>query len=185
MRAAPRALDPPGLWSTRVTLQLGRGAGGGESHRAGALPCPDWEPAWSLVLRFVRLAPSQRPGDPCGGPLLLLPYMCIRLRLGRIFTWMWDGAQLLSRVRLFAAPWMLAHQAPLSMGFSRREYWSGLPFPSPGDLPDPGIELASLVSPCLPHWQGDSLSLAPPRKCVGWRCHVPQVVGAQRLFFLP
>ena len=49
----------------------------------------------------------------------------------------------LSRVRLFATPWTVAHQAPLSMGFSRQEYWSGLPFPSPGDLPNPGIELGS------------------------------------------
>ena len=40
----------------------------------------------------------------------------------------------------FATPWTVAHQAPLSMGFSRQEYWSGLPFPSPGDLPDSGIE---------------------------------------------
>ena len=46
----------------------------------------------------------------------------------------------LSRVRLFAAPWTVAYQAPLSMGFSRQYYWSGLPFPSPGDLPKPGIE---------------------------------------------
>ena len=46
----------------------------------------------------------------------------------------------LSRVRLFATPWTVAHQAPQSMGFSRQEYWSGLPFPSPGDLPDPRIE---------------------------------------------
>ena len=43
----------------------------------------------------------------------------------------------------FAAPWTLAHQAPLSMEFSRQEYWSGLPSPSPGDLPDPGIEARS------------------------------------------
>ena len=43
----------------------------------------------------------------------------------------------------------VACQAPLSLGFSRQEYWSGLPFPSPGDLPDPGIELVSLVSPAL------------------------------------
>ena len=59
--------------------------------------------------------------------------------LGRL-----DGApgevKSLSRVRLFATPWTVAHQAPLSMGFSRQEYWSGLPFPSPGDLPNPGIE---------------------------------------------
>ena len=43
----------------------------------------------------------------------------------------------------FATPWTVAHQAPLSMGFPRQEYWSGLPFPSPGDLPDPGIKLMS------------------------------------------
>ena len=49
----------------------------------------------------------------------------------------------LSHVRLFATPWTVACQAPPSMGFSRQEYWSGLPFPSPGDLPDPGIEPGS------------------------------------------
>ena len=49
----------------------------------------------------------------------------------------------------FVTPSTLAHQAPLPMGFSRQEYWSGLPFPSPGDLPDPGIEPASLASPAL------------------------------------
>ena len=48
-----------------------------------------------------------------------------------------------SRVRLFVTPWTIAHQAPRSMGFSRQEYWSALPFPSPGDLPDPGIEPGS------------------------------------------
>ena len=46
----------------------------------------------------------------------------------------------LSRVQLFATLWTLAHAAPPSMGFSRQEYWSGLPFPSPGDLPNPGIK---------------------------------------------
>ena len=46
----------------------------------------------------------------------------------------------LCRVQLFGTPWIVAHQAPPSMEFSRQEYWSGLPFPSPGDLPDPGIE---------------------------------------------
>ena len=53
----------------------------------------------------------------------------------------------LSRAQLFAASWTVAHQAPLSMEFSRQEYWSGLPFPSPGDLPNSGIEPASLLSP--------------------------------------
>ena len=54
----------------------------------------------------------------------------------------WSEVKLLSRVRCptFATPWTVAYQAPPSMGFSRQEYWSGLPFPSPGDLPDPGIE---------------------------------------------
>ena len=49
----------------------------------------------------------------------------------------------------FSTPWTVAHQAPLSMGFSRQEYWSGLPFPSPGDLLDLGIEFKSLTSPAL------------------------------------
>ena len=49
-------------------------------------------------------------------------------------------AQLLSHVQLFVTPWTVAHQAPLSMEISRQEYWIGLPFPSPGDLPDPGIK---------------------------------------------
>ena len=47
------------------------------------------------------------------------------------------------------SPWAVAHQASLSMGFSRQEYWSGLPFPFPGDLPNPGVKPASLVSPVL------------------------------------
>ena len=51
--------------------------------------------------------------------------------------------QWLSCIRFFATPWIAAHQAPLSMKFSRQEYWSGLLFPSPGDLPDPGIEHGS------------------------------------------
>ena len=50
------------------------------------------------------------------------------------------GSSVLSRVQIFVAPWTVAHQAPLSMRFPRWEYWTGLPFPSPGDLPDPGIE---------------------------------------------
>ena len=56
----------------------------------------------------------------------------------------------LSRVQLLATPWTVALQAPLSMGFSRQESWSRWPFPSPGDLPNPGIKPMSLVSPALP-----------------------------------
>ena len=54
-----------------------------------------------------------------------------------------------SHVQLFVILWTIVHQAPLSMGFSRQEYWSGLPFPSPGDIPEPGIEPGSLTSPAL------------------------------------
>ena len=64
----------------------------------------------------------------------------------------------LSRVQLFVTPWTVAHQAPPSMGFSRQEYWSGLPFPSPGDLPDAGIE------PGSPAFQADALTSKPPGK---------------------
>ena len=64
----------------------------------------------------------------------------------------------LSRVRLFATPWTEAYQAPLSMGFSRQEYQSGLPVPSPGDLPDPGIKAGS------PTLQADALPSEPPGK---------------------
>ena len=67
----------------------------------------------------------------------------------------------LSRVRLFATPWTGAYQGPPSMGFSRQEYWSGLPFPSPGDFPDPGIESGS------PTLQADALPSEPPGKPVG------------------
>ena len=66
--------------------------------------------------------------------------------------------QSLIHVQLFATPWTVAHQAPLSMGFSRQEYWSGLPFPSPGDLPNPGIK------PRSPTFQADSLPSEPPGK---------------------
>ena len=64
----------------------------------------------------------------------------------------------LSRVQLFATPWTVAYQAPPSMGFSRQEYWSGLPFPSPGDLPNPGIK------PRSPSLEADALTSEPPGK---------------------
>ena len=65
---------------------------------------------------------------------------------------------MLSHVPLFATLWTVAHQAPLSMGFSREEYWSRLPCPPPGDLPNPGIKFRS------PTLQSDSLPSEPPGK---------------------
>ena len=67
----------------------------------------------------------------------------------------------LSHVQLFATPWTVAHHAPLSMGFSRPEYWSGLPLLPPGDLPDPGIKPTSLMSSAL---AGGFFTTEPPGK---------------------
>ena len=68
----------------------------------------------------------------------------------------------LSRVRFFETPWTVAYQAPQSMEFSRQEYWSGLPFPSPEDLPNPEIE------PGSPALQADALLSEPPGKLLWW-----------------
>ena len=80
---------------------------------------------------------------------------------GMCLLWLevkWREVKSFSHVRLFANPWIVAHQAPPSMGFSRQEYWSGLPFLYPGDLPDPGIE------PRSPTLQADALTSEPPGK---------------------
>ena len=69
-----------------------------------------------------------------------------------------EWMKLLSRVRFFVTPWTLAYQAPPSMGLSRQEYSSGVPFPSPGDLPNPGME------PGSPAFQADALTSEPPGK---------------------
>ena len=75
----------------------------------------------------------------------------------------WSEVKLLSRVRLFATPWTVAYEAPLSIEFSRQEYWSGLPYPPPRDLPDPGIK------PRSPALQADALPSEPPGKpLLGW-----------------
>ena len=70
----------------------------------------------------------------------------------------YEDLKLLSHVRLFATPWTVAYQPPPSMGFSRQGYWSGLPFPSPGGVPDPGTE------PRSPTLQADALLSEPARK---------------------
>ena len=67
---------------------------------------------------------------------------------------------------LFATPWTVAYQTPLSMGFSRQECWSGLPFPSPEDLPDPGIE------PGAPALQANALPSEPPGKQEGEKVYI-------------
>ena len=92
-------------------------------------------------------------------------YLCKHVRLSQWFSGKDStcsagdrGVKSLHRVWLFATPWTVAYQAPLSMGFSRQQYWSGLPFPSLGDLLDTGIELGS------PTFQAEALLSEPPRK---------------------
>ena len=80
---------------------------------------------------------------------------------GNTFSFCSHAVFSLSCVQLFVTPWTVAHQTPLSMGFPRQEHWSGLPFPSPGDLPEPGNELVSLAL------QVDSLPAEPSGKPVG------------------
>ena len=89
----------------------------------------------------------------------MLECVCVR---ARVHAW------LLSLVRLFVTPWTEAHQASLSMGFSGQEHWSGLPYPPPGDLPDPGIKPTSPMTLAL---QVDSLLTEPsgkPRRIYSW-----------------
>ena len=81
----------------------------------------------------------------------------------------------LSRFRLSATPWTVAYKASPSVGFSRQEYWSDLPFPSPGDLPNPGIE------PGSPALEADALTSEPGR-CVEVKCN--PLVGFIRLYII-
>ena len=85
------------------------------------------------------------------------------------FSLMWKvKVKSLSCVWLFTTPWTIAYQAPQSMGFSRQEYWSTLPLPSPGDLPNPGIE------PEFPELQAYALPSEPQRKPLVWKSMVIQ-----------
>ena len=100
-----------------------------------------------LLSRFSRVQTLCDPidGSPPGSPVP-------GILQARTLEWVAISSFMLSHlncVRLFATLRTAAHQAPLSTGFSRQEYWSGLPCPPPGDLSDPGIELAFLVSPAL------------------------------------
>ena len=114
---------------------------------------------------YWRGLPCPSPGDPPDPGIVPTSLMSPALACGLFTTRATGGrAHSLSRVWLFATPWTVARQAPLSVGFSRREYWSGLPFTSPGDLPDPGVEPGSSVL------QADSLPLShwgSPDSCWG------------------
>ena len=91
--------------------------------------CPSWPWTWSI---------SSRPSCIHTQTLVVLKL--------QICVWITSKVKWLSRVRLFVTPWTVAHLAPPSMEFSRPEYWSGLPFPSPEDLPIPGIKPGSHIA---------------------------------------
>ena len=91
---SPRSLDSPGLCSVHLNLKLGRGAGGGAKLQRWRSSLRWLGASLALGSGFVRFSLSQRLGGSRCGPLLLHLCMCIRLRLGRIFTWVWDGAHL-------------------------------------------------------------------------------------------
>ena len=114
-----------------------RSWGGGPSPRGQVAPAPpSLYPSLSLSSSASRS--GQRVGkSPWASVPTLSQVQCIYV-LNR-FSW----------VRLFAIPWTVVGQAPLSMGFSKQEYWSRLPRPPPGDPPDPGIEPVSLMFPVL------------------------------------
>ena len=92
----------------------------------GDLPNP------GIESRSLALQANSLPSEPPRKPSM---WMCVLSRFGRVW--------------LLATPWTVACQAPLSMGFSRQEYWSWLPFPLPGDLPDPGVKPMSFSPPAL------------------------------------
>ena len=111
-----------------------QGLGGAETRERGlATACCHYAPS-RFKARASTRSSRQQPRSPTESPY---PTHHQSLNLERKKE---KKVKSLSRVRLFVTPWTVAYQAPPSMGFSRQEYWSGLPFPSPGDLPDPGIE---------------------------------------------
>ena len=99
------------------------------TEREGPVSVASFKPIISEVKELnTRFLPSYNAGPACNSM---------------------SHAHMLSCVQLFATPWTIAHQVPLSVEFSRQEYWSGLPFPTPGNLPHPGTKPISLASPAL------------------------------------
>ena len=141
-------------WASRERLHL-KGRGGERRHGEEALDvaaereradsCPR---GWGSGAGLAHLVKQSRPLKhralcvPVGTILWGWPKSSFVFSLNGSSN-AWSEVKSLSRVRLFVTPWTVASQVPPSTGFSRQEYWSGLPFPSPGDLPDPGIEPGS------------------------------------------
>ena len=146
-------------------LDSGRKEGSFVFLREAGFCCPKcgpWTSSITITWKFVAAAAKSRQScltlcDPIDGsppgstiPGILQSRTLEWVAISFSNAWKWKvKVKSISHVRLFATPWTLVCQAPLSMEFSRQEYWNGLPFPSPGDLTDPGTELESLLSPAL------------------------------------
>ena len=146
---------PGGTWVVRYLVQIQSVAASPSHAHMGFLPP---QGGWGTVhSECRRQGRSQIQGQlrALDGQLLTLSVLVSEMpRAGSGLCPVSQEGQVLDRVSHSvvsdsATPWSVPNQAPLSMGFPRQEYWSGLPFPSPGDLPDPGIKPASLTSPAL------------------------------------
>ena len=135
------------------------------SEASGGIDTPSSSMSQVHLIVYLKFTHNAELGARVLGPLtvhsgrdghgkLWAPPSDNKLRGREKWKWKWNR----SVVRLFAIPWIVAYQSPQSMEFSRQEYWSGLPFPSPGDLPNPGIEPWSLAM------QADALPSEPPGK---------------------
>ena len=108
-----------------------------------------WLLSWhQLCLTLCDPIDGSPSGSPVPGILQARTLEWVAISFSNAWKWKVKGKSLI-HVQLFTTPWTATHQAPLSMGFSRQEYWSGVPLPPLGDLPDTGIEPVSLESPAL------------------------------------
>ena len=124
------------LWTVTYLAALSVGFSRQEYWSGLPFPSPGDLPNPGMEAGSPALQADALPSEPLGKPSLSLQF---------------SSGQSLTLVQLFATQWSVSYQAPQSIGFSRQEYWSGLPFPSPGDLPNPGVE------PGSPALQADAL----------------------------
>ena len=114
--------------------------------------------------------------------------ICMKPPLAQLIHLTFRGSDKCLKSRLFVTPWTIAPQAPLSVGFSRQEYWSGFPFPPSGDLPDPEIELLSLASPASAGrffttgatWEARSVAQTPSRTTGGGEMELKEMESWRR-----
>ena len=121
---------------------------------------------WDFPLQGI--FPGTEPMSPAWQWILYhwatweVPYLGMRIQIVALL-WGLSVLTCFSPVSLLSTPWTVAHQVPLSLGFSRQEYWSGLPFPSPGNLSHPGIK------PMSPTLQADSLPVSYQERQLKWK----------------